>query len=256
MNGRRTYRVGELARMTGVSVRALHHYDQIGLLVPKARSRAGYRVYDQDDVLRLQQILIGREQGLALEEIRRALDDPSFDLRRALLAQRKILEEHAARAAEQVRAIDAALRAIEHAGEDEMDLKALFDGFDPAQHEAEAEARYGHTEAYREASRRTRRYTPNDWKRFQAEQASLYADAFAALSAGKPPDSAEAMDIAERHRCSIERWFYPCSPSFHARLADLYEADPRFADHIDRFGAGLTPFLSAAIRANATRPAT
>ena len=95
--------MGELAQMTGVSVRALHHYDQIGLLVPKARSRAGYRVYDEGDVLRLQQILIGREQGLALEEIRRALDDPSFDLRRALLAQRKALEERAARVAEQER---------------------------------------------------------------------------------------------------------------------------------------------------------
>jgi len=74
----RTYHVGEVARIVGVTIRTLHHYDEIGLLVPKARSDAGYRRYGDDDLLRLQQILIGREQGLTLEEIRRSLDDPRF----------------------------------------------------------------------------------------------------------------------------------------------------------------------------------
>ena len=79
----RTYQVKEVVELAGVTVRALHHYDEIGLLVPKARTAGGYRLYDDDDLLRLQQILIGRELGLSLEEIRRSLDDPSFDRRRA-----------------------------------------------------------------------------------------------------------------------------------------------------------------------------
>ena len=79
MTRSRTYQVKDVARLTGVSVRTLHHYDAIGLLVPGARTAAGYRLYTESDLLRLQQILIGRELGLPLEEIRRSLDDPRFD---------------------------------------------------------------------------------------------------------------------------------------------------------------------------------
>jgi DNA-binding transcriptional MerR regulator len=88
MPTRRTYQVKEVASLAGLTIRALHHYDSIGLLVPSARSAAGYRLYADDDLLRLQQILIGRELGLSLEAIRRSLDDPRFDRREALLAQR------------------------------------------------------------------------------------------------------------------------------------------------------------------------
>jgi DNA-binding transcriptional MerR regulator len=80
---RRAYQVKQAAELAGVSVRTLHHYDAIGLLVPSGRTEAGYRLYDDDDLLRLQQIQIGRELGLPLEEIRRSLDDPSFDRRQA-----------------------------------------------------------------------------------------------------------------------------------------------------------------------------
>ena len=73
------------------------------------------------------------------------------------------------------------------------------------------------------------------------------------MRGGVPPDADAAMDIAERHRLSIDRWFYPCAPAMHRGLADMYEADARFAENIDKHGAGLTPYLSAAIRANAAR---
>jgi MerR family transcriptional regulator, thiopeptide resistance regulator len=253
MKRQRKYRVSEVAQITGVSVRTLHYYDEIRLLVPTERTDGGYRLYDDDDLLRLQQILIGREQGLALEEIRRSLDDPRFDRRRALLAQRRELEKRARDTAEMIRAIDAALGILEGDLGDDMDMKRIFDGFDPSKYEAEAKTRWGHTDAYEVSAKRTRRYTPDDWKQIQSEQGAIYADAFALLQAGVAPDSVEAMDIAERHRLSIDRWFYPCSLAHHAGLADGYEADRRFAENIDKFGAGLTPFLSAAMRANAKR---
>lgn len=134
-----------------------------------------------------------------------------------------------------------------------MDAKQLFDGFDPAQHEAEAKERWGETEAYRESARRTKRYGEDDWRQIQQEHAAIYADAVAMLQAGRAPDSAEAMDVAESHRLSIGRWFYPCDAAMHTNLADMWEADPRFAKNIDAHGAGLTPFLAAAVRANARR---
>jgi MerR family transcriptional regulator, thiopeptide resistance regulator len=255
---RRTYRVKQVAQLTGVSVRTLHHYDEIGLLVPTQRSSAGYRLYDDADLLRLQQILIQRELGLPLEEIRRGLDDPAFDRRQALLGQREQLRARATDTARMLQAVEQALALLEQPTiEDtvqEQEMKRLFAGFDPQRYEAEAEQRWGHTEAFRESRRRTQGYSPADWQRFGAEQAALYADALALLGAGEPADGEDARAVAERHRLSIDRWFYPCSKEQHQRLAALYENDERFAANIDRHGAGLTTFLVAAIRANASQP--
>lgn len=249
----RTYQVKEVAQLAGVSVRTLHHYDELGLLVPSARTAAGYRLYRDDDLLRLQQILIGRELGLSLEDIRRSLDDPGFDRRAALRAQRAQLQTRAHRTAEMLRAVDRALALIEEPMTTTDDMKQIFGGFDPARYEDEARERWGETDAYQVSKQRTARYTRADWERLAAEQAAIYADAYAALQAGVAADAPAAMDVAERHRLSIDRWFYPCAPSMHRGLADMYEADARFAENIDKHGAGLTPYLAAAIRANAAR---
>jgi DNA-binding transcriptional MerR regulator len=251
---RRTYQVKEVAELAGVTVRALHHYDEIGLLVPSARSEAGYRLYDDDDLLRLQQILIGRELGMSLETIRRSLDDPAFDRREALLSQRAELAARSERTAAMIRAIDAALTVIEEKSMGKVDFKKIFDGFDPADHAAEAEQRWGSTHAHKASIERTKGYTEADWVRFRDEQGAIYADARAAQLAGVPPHDPRAMDVAERHRLSFDRWFYPCSPKMHARLADMWETDSRFETNIDKHGgAGLTKFLAAAVRANAKR---
>lgn len=251
MAPRRSYRVNEVARLAGVSVRALHHWHDIGLLVPSGRTERGYRLYDDDDLLRLQQILVGRELGMPLEAIRRSLDDASFDRTTALLAQRAELVRRVEATERIIRAIDRALAATEET----MDMKEIFDGLDHTAHEREAEARWGDTDAWKESQRRTKAYSTADWEELRREQAAIYDDAFRALSEGKGATDDDAMDIAERHRLSIDRWFYPCDRAMHGRLADLYENDARFAANIDRFGAGLTPFLAQAIRANARRRA-
>lgn len=254
MQQRRTYQVKDVSRIAGVSVRTLHHYDEIGLLSPSGRSAAGYRLYSDDDLLRLQQILIGRELGLPLEEIRRSLDDPGFDRRQTLLAQRAQLEKRNEQTEAMIRAVDAALAVLrENETGETMDMQKIFEGFDPAKYEAEAKQRWGRTDAYKESKRRTERYTAEDWKRLKDEQGAILSDAFAAMKAGKSPADSDVMDIAERHRLSIERWFYPCSTEMHHGLADLYESDSRFAENIDKHGKGLTTFLVAAIRANAER---
>ena len=254
MKAQRTYRVKDVARIAGVSVRALHHYDEIGLLVPKARSTAGYRLYSEDDLLRLQQILIGRELGLSLEEIRRLLDDPRFDRRKALLSQKEQLRARVRQTEGMIRAVDAALAILDERKKGgSMDTKAIFDGFDPSKYEDEARERWGKTDAYKESMKRTKRYTPDDWKRIKAEQQSIYEDSVKVMKVGGKPSDSKAMDIAERHRLSIDRWFYPCSHAMHEGLASLYESDSRFAENINKHGEGLTDFLVAAIRANAKR---
>jgi DNA-binding transcriptional MerR regulator len=250
----RTYQVKDVARLTGVSVRTLHHYDTIGLLVPGGRTAAGYRLYTDADLLRLQQILIGRELGLPLEEIRQSLDDPRFDRKAALLDQRQRLHDRARQAEAMIRAIDTALAALDGSvTTGEMAMADLFDGFDPSRYEEEARERWGGTEAFAESTERTKRYTADDWNAIKAEQGAVYEAAVAALKAGKAPSSADAMDIAERHRLSIDRWFYPCSLTMHKGLASMYESDDRFRQSIDKYGEGLTTFLAEAIRANAGR---
>src|SRR5579871_4049452 len=134
---RRTYQVKEVAALARVSVRALHHWDELGLLVPRGRTEAGYRLYDDEDLLRLQQILVSRELGMPLEAIRRSLDDPRFDRREALRAQRRELEARAAHTAGMLRAVDHALAALDETEGGTMDAEKLFEGFDHEAHEAE-----------------------------------------------------------------------------------------------------------------------
>lgn len=257
MSKGRTYRVKEVSRIAGVSVRALHHYDEIGLLVPSGRSEAGYRLYGDDDLLRLQQILIGRELGLPLEEIRRSLEDPKLDRRAMLERQRQEIAIRAERAALILRAIDAALAALANEGGKTMkemskeEITQLFEGFDPSRHEDEVKERWGQTDAYKESARRTAQYTKADWERYKTESHAIMTDAARLYRSGVAAEADEAAAVAERHRLSIDRWFYPCGPNMHVGLADLYEADPRFASSIDQYAPGLTAWWSSAIRGNA-----
>jgi MerR family transcriptional regulator, thiopeptide resistance regulator len=250
----RTFQVKDVARLAGVSVRTLHHYDAIGLLVPRIRTDAGYRLYTDADLLRLQQILIGRELGLSLEEIGRSLDDPGFDRRIALIDQRERLRERVRQTEAMLRAIDAALAALDDGqGESAMNWEDLFQGFDPTRYDDEVRRRWGATDAYAECAKRTARYTPDDWRTVRAESEAIFDAAYGALKAGTAPSDAAVMDVAERHRLSIDRWFYPCSHQLHRGLASMYETDDRFRQTIDKQREGLTPFLAEAIRANATR---
>jgi DNA-binding transcriptional MerR regulator len=130
----RTYQVKDAARLAGVSVRTLHHYDSIGLLVPQIRTTAGYRLYTDADLFRLQQILIGRALGFTLEEVRHVLDDPGFDRKAALLDQRQHLSKRVQQAEAMIRAIDVALSGFGDHKEGEMKMELLFEGFDASRY--------------------------------------------------------------------------------------------------------------------------
>lgn len=242
--GHPTLTVGDVARLARVSVRTLHHYDAIGLLVPSAFTEAGYRLYTHGDVERLHLVRLYRDGGLPLEAIRRVLDDPGFDRATALSEHRDRLLAERDEVDRRVAVIDAILK------EETMAPRDLFDGFDPSEHEEEAEARWGQTEAYRESQRRTKRYGPDDWKRIKAEMADIEEQFAAAMARGTAAGDAVVRDIAERARQHIDRWYYPCSRHLHAQVAESYVADPRFAKHYEERAAGLSVFVRDAIRAN------
>lgn len=248
------WKVGGAAEIAKVSVRTLHHYDEIGLLVPSERSESGYRLYSAGDLERLHQILLFRELGFALPDIRRVMLDPAFDRAEALRAQRSLLVEKARRTEAMLEAIDAALAAAEGGTtmtkEELTDMFGeLFDGFDPAEYEEEVKERWGDTDAYKQSTVRTKRYTKADWERIKAEAAAVTAEFVALMDAGVAPDSPEAMAVAVKHHAHLEKWFYDCPPKMYAGLAQMWVDDERFTKNIDKAREGLAAFQSAAARA-------
>jgi DNA-binding transcriptional MerR regulator len=249
------YTVSEAARVAGVTVRTLHHYDAIGLLPPGARSDAGYRLYDRADLERLQEILLYRELGFGLGEITAAMDDPCYDRLAALRTQREQVVGKAAHLQRVIAAIDAAIDAHERGiPMDEADMFEVFGDFDPRAHEAEVEERWA-GELLDESRRRTSSYTAEQWREAMAEGEAVTNAFAAALRSGEPADATAAMDIAERHRLQIDRWFYPCAYEVHVGLGDMYVADPRFTATYDAAERGLAAYIRDAIAANAARAA-
>ena len=241
------FTVGELSKLTGVTVRTLHHYDEIGLCRPSQRNASGYRLYDDGDVLRLQQVLVLRELGLPLTEIAAALEGDRASLlrrhRAELVAKRGRLDAMLA-------SVDRALERLEGETMQPDDVKQMFDGFDPAQYEDEVKERWGNTDAYRESARRTKQYTKEDWARYKAEAQEVGVRIAALMRAGTPVSDPAVQAAVEAHRLLIDRWFYPCSIEMHKGLASLYVSDPRFTENLDKLGEGYAQYLSDAIAAS------
>lgn len=250
-----SYTVGQLAALAGVTVRTLHHYDRIGLLRPDERTGSGaYRVYGPSAVERLHRILSYRELGLGLEEIATLLDDPEADRLAHLRRQDRLLRDRIARLEEMVGAVQLMMEAEQMS----VDLTAeerfeLFGDFDPEAHAEEAKERWGDTEAFRESQRRAAAYGVEEWREIKAAGEEIEAGLAAALAAGESSHSDAAMDLAERHRAHISRWFYECKPEIHRGLAEMYVADPRFTKHYDDRAPGLAAYVRDAILANAER---
>ncbi len=248
------YSVGEVAAFSGVTIRTLHHYDEVGLLSPGGRSPSGYRLYEDSELERLQRILFYRELGFTLKEIQAIVEDPGTDAAGHLRRQRKLLTERIERLGAMVDAIDYEMEAKR------MDIRLtpeerfeVFGDFRPEDHAEEAERRWGETEAYKDSNRRVSRYTKEDWQRLKAEEAEIRTRLAAALDSGLTPDSEEAMAAVEAHRQHISRWFYECGHEMHRGLTDMYVSDERFRSHYDTQTPGLAAFIREAAHANAGR---
>lgn len=249
-----SYTVGEVARLAHVTVRTLHHYGEIGLLEPLGRSDAGYRLYSDDDLQRLQQILFCKQLGFGLDEIRELMNDPAFDRREALVSQRELVAQQLLQLESLMGLIDKTLVFLE--GGIQMTKEEMFEvfgDFDPAEHEVEARQRWGETDAYKESARRTKGYTKADWQKIKDETEANGAVMVGLLDAGIQPDDPQAMDAADEARLIIDRWFYPCSREMHVHLAEMYIADPRFTATYEKQHEGLAQWLHDAIKANNAR---
>ncbi|MFJ7152214.1 MerR family transcriptional regulator [Streptomyces sp. NPDC100445] len=249
-----SYSVGQVAGFAGVTVRTLHHYDEIGLLVPGDRTHAGHRRYDDTDLDRLQQILFYRELGFPLDEVAALLDDPDPDPRAHLRRQHELLTARIEKLKKMAAAVEHAMEARSMGiGLTPEERFEVFGDFDPDRYADEVEERWGDTEAYRQSRRRTASYTKEDWKRITGEMDALHHRMAALLADGTPADSAAAMDVAEEHRRFITRAYYDCGHALHACLGEMYVSDERFTATYEDIRPGLAGYLRDAIAANAAR---
>ncbi|MER6264521.1 MerR family transcriptional regulator [Streptomyces sp900105245] len=249
-----SYSVGQVAGFAGITVRTLHHYDEIGLLVPSERTYAGHRRYNDADLDRLQQILFFRELGFPLDEVAALLDDPDADPRAHLRRRHELLTVRIEKLQKMAAAVEHAMEArtmgINLTPEERFEV---FGDFDPDQHAAEAEERWGGTEAYWQSRRRTASYTKEDWKRINEEMGAIHGRMADLLAEGVPAGSAAAMDVAEEHRRFITRAYYDCPHEMHACLGEMYVADERFTATYEAVRSGLAGYLRDAIVANTAR---
>jgi DNA-binding transcriptional MerR regulator len=252
MHGKASYTVGELATMAGVSVRTLHLYDQKGLVSPSSRTPAGYRLYGEADLLRLQQVLFYRELDFSLEHIREALDTPGYDNVAALRRHRRLLELKAERLATLMETIDRTIRSLN--GEEAMlTTKDLYEGFDDEtieRYERESKANWGGSDAYEQSRRRVKAMTKEQWQavKSRGEEITL---AFAELyKAGKSPDGPEALEVCARWAEHL-RAFYDPTPEMIQGLGAMYADHPEFRATYEKYAPGLADWLKPAMAAYA-----
>jgi DNA-binding transcriptional MerR regulator len=236
--------VGAVAALTGVSVRTLHHYDHIGLVVPSVRTSAGYRGYTDSDVERLHMVLVYRSVGMPLDQIRALLDEPGADIGEHLRRQHALLVDQADRLQHKIKAVEELMNAhrqgIQLTAEEQIEIFGTTAFSD--EYAAEAEQRWADTDAWKQSQQRVSQFSKQDWIAMKAEGDALLDALAKAKRVGVQPASAQANDLAARHRASIER-FYDCDDEMHRCLAEMYLADERFTRFYDNVEPGLAQFV-------------
>jgi DNA-binding transcriptional MerR regulator len=247
-----SYSVSQLAALSGISVRALHHYDEIGLLKPASVGLNGYRYYGREQLLRLQQILFHRELGLSLDEIRRTIDMPGFDRAAALRHHREKLVTEIARLRELTATIDDTLADLE--GGKPMNEKSMFRGFDAEareRSEAWAVERYG---KWARLGIETRDqiiegWTPAEHEAHRNEMGAIFRDFAAALSDGLAADSERPQGIVLRlHTAASNAWTGPIGRGGFLNMAEIYTENPDIRARLDGRAPGLADFVGRAMR--------
>jgi DNA-binding transcriptional MerR regulator len=252
-----TYTVKQLARLSGVSVRTLHHYDEIGLLKPAFTGENRYRYYGREELLRLQDILFHRELGVPLAAIARLLEGEGRDRVAILHEHRALLAERVKHSRQLLRTIDRTLAELN--GEGTMSDRDIYTGFAPAK---QAEYEDWLVENYGDSMRQGIEANKAHWAgRTEADMRAALARGEEAeselaehLGAGAAPDAPELDPLLDEHRQWVSgMWGRRCAREAYGGLADMYLAHPDFRTHFDRRGAGFTDWLTTAMRAYAAR---
>ena len=232
--------IKEFAEFTGVSVRTLHYYDEIGLLVPAFVDKSnGYRYYDKSSLLRMQEILFYRELDFSLNSIGEILSSPNYDKHKALKEQKHLLTLKKERLERLISAIDDAVK-----GENVM---KAFDNSEFDKYKVETKEKWGKTDAYNEHAEKTKHYSKEKWNSLAEGMNDILAAFAVCMKKGEEPASTEAQNLVKKLQNHITENYYLCTNEILAGLGKMYVADERFKRNIDKNADGTAEFICEAI---------
>lgn len=235
--------IGEAAKLSRVSVRTLHYYDEIGLLKPVETNDSGYRFYDENALEKLQIILFYRELEFSLKDISKIMSQPYYDKKESLLKQKELLKLKRERLDRLIALIDDTIK-----GDNDMS----FEQFDNSEFENlrdkyadEAEKLYGNTDAYKESKKKAQKYSKEDWHTIYKESENIMSEFYSKKNCDV--DSEEVFTLVEKWKNHITKYYYKCTKEILQGLGLMYVNDERFKNNIDKHGEGTAEFMSAAI---------
>ena len=236
--------IKEFADFTGVSVRTLHYYDEIGLLKPAVTDKDnGYRYYDNKSAERMFEIIFLRELDFSLKSIKDILSSQNYNKKEAFNQQRKLLTLKKER-------LDKLIEALEKAEKGEFDMKVLNNNqYENAKnaYEKEVKEKWGNTDAYKESQEKTAGYTKEKWQSTTDGLDSIMGEFASAMKNSIASDSDEAMSLADKLQQYITDNFYTCTKDILKGLGEMYVLDERFKANIDKHGEGTAEFIRSVI---------
>ncbi len=238
------YTIKEIADLAGVTTRTIRYYDEIGLLEPALTGDNGYRYYDQDSLLRLQQILFFRELDVPLKEIELIMNGPNYDLLSALGNHRSALQGKVRRLETLIDTLDKTVASIK--GEGSMSDKDVFEGFDESQYEEEVRERWGDSPRYAESQAKWSSYSEEQKEAIKAEGGRLTV-MMVSKDPKASPDDADVQAAVGEYHAYLNQYFYTCELSFLRVLADNWVQDPRFAINYEKIREGGAAFAREAV---------
>lgn len=232
--------IKEFADFTGVSVRTLHYYDEIGLMKPaQVDPFTGYRYYDEQSLLRMQEILFYRELDFSLKSIGDILSSPDYDRHKAMESQKRLLTLKKERLERLILAIDGAMK-----GENIMNA---FDNTQFENYKTEAREKWGKTQAYQEHEEKTKGYSKEKWSSLTEGMDQIMAAFALCMKSGEAADSVQAQQLVKTLQEHITENYYTCTDQILLGLGMMYVGDERFRQNIDRHGEGTARFICDAI---------
>ncbi len=232
--------IKEFAGFTGVSVRTLHYYDEIGLLKPAlVDGQTGYRFYDENSLLRMQEILFYRELDFSLKNIGEILSSPDYDKERVFAEQKNLLILKKERLERLISAIDEATKGVT--------VMKAFDNSEFENYKQEVKEKWGNTDAYREHAEKTKHYSKDRWNSLAEGMNDILAEFAVCMKNGEEPDSVEVQNLVKTLQNHITENYYHCTNEILAGLGQMYVADERFKNNIDKNADGTAGFICEAI---------
>ena len=237
-------RISEVAKLTGITVRTLHYYDEIGLLKPSEITEAGYRLYSREDLDILQQILFFRELDFPLSQIKEIMNNPNYDKEEALKKQKELLIQQRQRIEGLIKLIEKRIEGDNNMSFKEFDMNEIEEN--KKKYAKEVKERWGTSKAYEESEKKTSSYNKEKWGDINQETSEIFKG-FAELR-NSDPGSEEVQELVRRWQKYITDNFYTCTNEILSGLGLMYVEDERFKENLDKNGEGTAKLMAEAIK--------